>query len=215
MIQLASFQEITSSEFDESILQKIIAEMYSVIKENANLFRLQIELSAESLEAKLYKNSLTGYFMSKGFKVVNFNEFIFIEWSSPNIYPSSNPVFIQSNINYLGTFFSASELYLSLTGNNDLRKVSYRPLLHKINTEIKRMELVGQSEAIISLGISTTMTSSQLNNLFAPDMMKINMKYGDVLLSFLDGGLFKITLYSPAEVYTDVPYEVLFGTKIY
>lgn len=215
MIQLASFQEITSSEFDEVILQKIIVEMHSVIKENANLFRLQIELNTDSLEAKLYKNSLTGHFMSKGFKIVNFNEFMFVDWSCPNIHPTANPAFVQHNVNYIGTFFTAEELYLSLTGNVDLRKVSYRPLLHKVDTEIKRMNLDGRSDSLISLGISTTMTSEQLNNLFAPDILKINMKYGDALLSFLDGGLFKISLYSLPETYTDIPYEVLFGTKIY
>jgi hypothetical protein len=59
------------------------------------------------------------------------------------------------------------------------------------------------------------MTAEQLNNLFAPDLMKINMTYSDVMFSFVDGGLFKITLNSVAEIYTEIPYEVLFGTRVY
>ncbi len=215
MIQLASFQEITSADFDESILQKIIAEIYSVIKENAAIFRLQIEISAESLEEKLYKHNVALFFMGKGFKVVNFNGFMFIDWSAPSVYPTTNPAFIQANIDYIGTYFTAADLYLAVTGNVDLRKISYRPLMHRIKTEINRMNLAGQSEALLSLGVSTIMTAEQLNNLFAPDLMKINMTYSDVMFSFVDGGLFKITLNSVAEIYTEIPYEVLFGTRVY
>lgn len=215
MIQLASFQEITSTDFDEDILQKSIAEIYSAIKENASVFRLQIEIGAASLEEQLYKHSIVGHFMSKGFKVVKFNGFLFIDWSSPNIYPTTNAGFIQTNINYIGTYFTAQDLYMAITGNVDLRKVSYRPLIYKIENEMKHMKVDGRTEAILSLGISTIMTSTQLNNLFAPDMLKINMKYNNILLSFMDGGLFKITLNSTPILYTNIPYNVLFGTHIY
>ena len=217
MIQLTSFQEITSADFDDLILQKIITEIYSVIRENLFTFRLQIEIGANTIEERLYKHTITGFFMKAGFKTVKFNGFILIDWGSPNINISSNPAFFVplNNINSFGSFFRAEDIYLSCTGNQDLRKVSYRPLIHKIENEIKQMVMNGNDTSTISLGISANMSADQLNNLFAPDLLKINLKYPDILLSFIDGGLFKITMYSVGEYYTDIPYEVLFGTKIY
>lgn len=215
MIQLASFHEITSADFDDAILQKIISEIYTTIKENAATFRIQLEIGTATLEERLYKQSIAVFFMNKGFKVVKFDGFLLIDWSAPTVYPTTNPSFVQSNIDYLGTYFTASELYMSLTGNVDLRKVSYRPLLHRIKTEISAMNAAGKTESLISLGVSTIMDSSALNNLFAPDLMKINNTYSDVSFTFLDGGLFKISLNSVPEIYTELPYEVLFGSRVY
>lgn len=205
MIQLISFQEITA-EFDDTILQKIINELYAVIAENAQSFRLLVEFESSSLAEQLYKHSIRTFFMYKGFKVVNFNGFMFIDWSYPNIDSTSI-------IKTLPSQFTSEELYLYITHNTDFRRVSYRPLIHRIETELKKMRLSYLSESIISLDISTVLDPSILNNLFAADLLKINMKHTNIQLTFMPGGLFKITDNTNPIYYTDVPYNVMFGTK--
>lgn len=205
MIQLMSFQEITA-EFNDIILQKIINELYAVIAENSHTFRLLIEFESSSLAEQLYKHNIRTFFMYKGFKVVNFDGFMFIDWSYPNIDSTSI-------IKILPSQFTAEEIYLYVTHNTDFRKVSYRPLIHRIELELKKMRLSFQTESIISIDISTVLDANTLNNLFAADLLKINMKYTNISLTFINGGLFKISNNTSPIYYTNIPYNVMFGTK--
>ena len=77
-IQLTTFQTMSNSEFDQTVLNSAIEEMNQNIKDNMNEFRLTFELSDDSLAYKLYKNAITGYYINKGFKIVNYSGFIYI-----------------------------------------------------------------------------------------------------------------------------------------
>ena len=214
MIQLTAFQGVSDDEFNNDVLQAAIREINSVIKANANEFRLRFEFESTSLESKLYKNSLTGYYMSRGFKIVNYKEFILIDWSHPNVIVNS---LIDdrtiTDLNYLGEYFRADDFYLILTANLDMRKISYRILVHFIKNELKLMKVNGKTESVISLGVPSKMTGENLNKMFAPELLKINETYQDISFTFLDGALFKIKLYDIPVLYTDIPLEVLFGTS--
>ena len=85
-IQLTTFQTMSSTEFDQTVLNSVIQEINQIIKDNMMEFRLTFELIADSLEAKLYKNAITGYYINKGFKIVNYLGFIYIDWSHPNVH---------------------------------------------------------------------------------------------------------------------------------
>ena len=71
-IQLTTFQTMSSTEFDQTVLNSVIQEINQIIKDNMMEFRLTFELIADSLEAKLYKNAITGYYINTGFKIVNY-----------------------------------------------------------------------------------------------------------------------------------------------
>ncbi len=213
MIQLTTFQGMLGNEFDNMLLQAAIKEINAIIKSNANEFRILIEFESDSIEAKLYKNSLTGYFLSRGFKIVNYAHFILIDWSYVNVYTTS---LIDdrtiTDINYLGDYFRADDLYLILTANMDMRKISYRILVYYIKNELKLMAVTGATESIISLGVPSEMTGTNLNKMFAPELLKINQTYENLELSFLDGALFKIKTDSIPVIYTDIPIELLYGS---
>lgn len=214
MIQLTAFQGVSDDEFNNDVLQAAIREINSVIKTNANEYRLQFEFESTSLESKLYKNSLTGYYMSRGFKIVNYKQFILIDWSHPNVIVNS---LIDdrtiTDLNYLGEYFRADDLYLILTANLDMRKISYRIMVHFVKNEIKLMKASGKTESTISLGVPSKMSGANLNKMFAPELLKLNETYQDISFTFLDGALFKIKMYDIPVLYTDIPLEVLFGTS--
>lgn len=214
MIQLNTFRQMSSNEYDNNILQEAILEINKNIKENAGVFRILVEFSGDSIESKLYKNALTSYYLKKGFKIVTYDEYIYIEWSRVNV----NEVSRNSNvndINYIGDYFSAQDLYFCLTNNEDLRKISYRVLEHYVNTEIKKMKVTGVNESKISFGVSTTMASNYLNNMFAPELKKLNEKYTDVHFTFLDGCILRVRLYDIPEEYTDISLNIIYGTRPY
>ena len=209
-IQLTTFQTMSNAEFDQTVLNSVIEEMNQNIKDNMNEFRLTFELSDDSLAYKLYKNAITGYYINKGFKIVNYSGFIYIDWSHPNVHinSSASPLY-----KVLSNSFTAEELYLYITSNNDYRFISYRILKHYVDQEIKAMKILGQQESIITIGLSSTLSTESLNKMFAPELLKINDYYPDVELTFTSGGLFKIILYTIPVLYTDLPYEILFGTR--
>jgi hypothetical protein len=209
-IQLTTFQTMSSTEFDQTVLNSVIQEINQIIKDNMMEFRLTFELIADSLEAKLYKNAITGYYINKGFKIVNYLGFIYIDWSHPNVHINkpTSPLY-----NVLNTTFTAEELYLYITSNNDYRFISYRILKYYVDQEIKAMKILGQQESIITIGLSSTLSTESLNKMFAPELLKINDYYPDVELTFTSGGLFKIILYTIHVLYTDLSYEILFGTR--
>ena len=209
-IQLTTFQTMSSTEFDQTVLNSVIQEINQIIKDNMMEFRLTVELIANSLEAKLYKNAITGYYINKGFKIVNYLGFIYIDWSHPNVHINTcaSPLY-----NVLNTTFTAEELYLYITSNNDYRFISYRILKYYVDQEIKAMNILGQQESIITIGLSSTLSTESLNKMFASELLKINDYYPDVELTFTSGGLFKIILYTIPVLYTDLPYEILFGTR--
>lgn len=209
-IQLTTFQTMSSTEFDQTVLNSVIQEINQIIKDNMIEFRLTFELIADSLEAKLYKNAITGYYINKGFKIVNYLGFIYIDWSHPNVHINkpTSPLY-----NVLNTTFTAEELYLYITSNNDYRFISYRILKYYVDQEIKAMKILGQQESIITIGLSSTLSAESLNKMFAPELLKTNDYYPDVELTFMSGGLFKIILYTIPVLYTDLPYEILFGTR--
>ena len=209
-IQLTTFQTMSSTEFDQTVLNSVIQEINQIIKDNMMEFRLTFELIADSLEAKLYKNAITGYYINKGFKIVNYLGFIYIDWSHPNVHINTpaSPLY-----NVLNTTFTAEELYLYITSNNDYRFISYRILKYYVDQEIKAMKILGQQESIITIGLSSTLSTESLNKMFASELLKINDYYPDVELTFTSGGLFKIILYTIPVLYTDLPYEILFGTR--
>ena len=190
-IQLTTFQTMSSTEFDQTVLNSVIQEINQIIKDNMMEFRLTFELIADSLEAKLYKNAITGYYINKGFKIVNYLGFIYIDWSHPNVHINkpTSPLY-----NVLNTTFTAEELYLYITSNNDYRFISYRILKYYVDQEIKAMKILGQQESIITIGLSSTLSTESLNKMFAPELLKINDYYPDVELTFTSGGLFKIIL---------------------
>ena len=209
-IQLTTFQTMSSTEFDQTVLNSVIQEINQIIKDNMMEFRLTFELIADSLEAKLYKNAITGYYINKGFKIVNYLGFIYIDWSHPNVHINkpTSPLY-----NVLNTTFTAEELYLYITSNNDYRFISYRILKYYVDQEIKAMKILGQQESIITIGLSSTLSTESLNKMFAPELLKINDYYPDVELTFTSGGLFRIILYTIPVLYTDLSYEILFGTR--
>lgn len=209
-IQLTTFQTMSSTEFDQTVLNSVIQEINQIIKDNMMEFRLTFELITDSLEAKLYKNAITGYYINKGFKIVNYLGFIYIDWSHPNVHINkpTSPLY-----NVLNTTFTAEELYLYITSNNDYRFISYRILKYYVDQEIKAMKILGQQESIITIGLSSTLSTESLNKMFAPELLKINDYYPDVELTFTSGGLFKIILYTIHVLYTDLSYEILFGTR--
>lgn len=210
MIQLITFQQMSGTEFDQAILNSVINEMTEAIRENSLEFRLTFELVVNSLESKLYKNAITGYFINKGFKIVNYPGFIYIDWSHPNVKVTSvvSPLYMTLN-----PVFTAEELYLYITSNTDFRFISYRTLKYFVDQEIKAMKIMGQQESTISIGVSTTLSPETMNKMFAPELLKINDTYTDVEMTFMAGGLFKIIMYTIPVLYTDLSYEVLFGTR--
>lgn len=209
-IQLTTFQTMSGSEFDQTVLNSVIQEMNQSINDNMNEFRLTFELTVDSLEAKLYKNAITGYYINKGFKIVNYSGYIYIDWSHPNVHINTptSPLY-----KVLSTSFTAEELYLYITSNNDYRFISYRILKYYVDQEIKAMKILGQQESIISIGLSSTLSDELLNKMFAAELLKINDYYPDVELTFASGGLFKIILYTIPVLYTDLSYDILFGTR--
>lgn len=214
MIQLTTFQEMTTLEYDEIVLKKALIEINEVIKENAYEFRIALEISSDSIESRLYKNAITHFYIKNGFKIVNYPTMIYIDWSHPNINVSTEPSDIQT-LNDLPLYFRSSDLYSILTGGQDLRKLSHRTLEHYIRQEVKKLISIDGSSSIISVGIACNMTGDQLNKLFAPELLKLNKQYTETLLTFVTGGLFKITINDFPEIYTELPYEILFGTHIY
>lgn len=215
MIQLTTFQQMSESEFDNNILQAALLEINSHIKSNAKEFRLLFEFESTSIESSLYKNSITSYFINNGFKIVNYPEYIYIDWGRANVYPTYTTLSgrVINDINYLGDYFTASELYLAIIGNTNLSSISYRTMLHHINNEIKQMNVSGLQESIISFGPTSTLSGNELNKLFAPELLLINQKLTNVHFSFLQGCLLQITLNSIPEEYTDIPQYILFGTR--
>lgn len=214
MIQLTTFQELPGTEFNNATLQSAIVEINNAIKENAMTFRILIDFDSGTIESKLYKHGLTGYFLSRGFKIVNYPKYMFIDWSSPTVYTSS-PIDDRTitDINYLGNYFRADELYLILTANFDMKKISYRVMRYYILNEIKLMATTSSETSTISLGVPTELSGQDLNSLLSPELLKLSYDFPDVLLSFEDAGLLSITLNSVPELYTDIPYEILFGTR--
>ena len=214
MIQLNTFRQMSIYDYDNNILEEAILEINNHIKLNAGSFRLLFEFESTSIESRLYKNVITGYYIKNGFKIVAHPNFLFIEWSRVSVNPHScNPSF--NNINLLGDHFTAEELYFYITNNADLRKISYRVMLHYITTEIKKMKNNGLSESKISFGVSSTISGTNLNNMFAPELKYLNETFTDVHFSFLDGVLLRIRLDNLPEEYTDIPIEVLYGSRIY
>lgn len=210
MIQLITFQQMSGTEFDQNVLNAAIAEMNSAIKDNMFEFRLTFEFIVDSVEFRLYKNAITGYFINKGFKIVNYPGFIYIDWSHPNV---SIQTFTSTLYRTLDNVFTAEELYLYATKNSDFRSLTYRTLKYYVDQEIKAMKIIGAQESTISVGISSVMDPANINKMFAPEILKINDYYTDVEFTFVPGGLFKITLFSIPVLYTDLSYEVLFGTR--
>ncbi len=215
MIQLTTFQQISENEFSDNILQEALLEISAHIKTNAIEFRLLFEFISDSIEADLYKNGITSYFINNGFKIVNYTDFIYIDWSKANTYPTYTNLSGRTinDIRYIGNYFSAQELYNAVVGNTNLSSISYRTLLHKINTEISSMDKNGITTSIISLGQSSTLSSTALNKLFAPELALINEKLTTVKFSFLQGCLLQIELNDIPEIYTDIPTHILFGTR--
>lgn len=201
---------MSGTEFDQTILNSVISEISDTIKENLFEFRLTFELIIDSLEAKLYKNAITGYFINKGFKIVNYPGFIYIDWSRPNVKVSS---IVSPLYNTLSSVFTAEELYMYITSGTDFRFISHRTLKYFVDQEIKAMKVLGQQESTISIGVSSTLSVDNMNKMFAPEMLKINDVHTDTELTFMPGGLFKITMYTIPVIYTDLSYEVLFGTR--
>ena len=54
-IQLTTFQTMSSTEFDQTVLNSVIQKINKIIKDNMMEFRLTFELIANSLEAKHIK----------------------------------------------------------------------------------------------------------------------------------------------------------------
>lgn len=212
MISLVTFQDNGMDVFDEGVLDTSIIEINNFIKQNATQFRMLIEFQADSVDAKIYKNAIIRYYLNAGYKVVAYPTYIYIDWGRINVYQQVTP-YVRP-ISDFGNHFTAADLYLALTDNKDMRKISFRTLQHQVNKELKAMTLSGRSTSIISLGVATTMSPSSLNNMFAPDLALYSHKNGsDVHLTFIEGGNLKITMYEQAEEYTDIPVEVLFGTR--
>lgn len=214
MIQLNTFRQMSSNDYDNNILQEAILEINGHIKDNGGLFRLLFEFESDSIESRLYKNALTGYYIKKGFKIVTYPSFLFIDWSrvAVNSY-AGNPDY--SKLEFLGDHFTAQDLYFYLTNNVDLRKISYRVMLHYITTEINKMMRNGISESKISFGVSSTISAEYLNNMFAPELKYLNETFNNVHLSFLDGVILRIRLDDIPEEYTDIPIEILYGSRPY
>lgn len=210
MLSLNSIQSGTT-EFDDGILDDTIIEINILIKENATTYRLLIEFQAETVEDKIYKNGIIHYYLIRGYKVVAYPTFIYIDWGRVNVYQEIKP-FVRP-INQLGNHFTGVDLYLALTNNKDMRKISFRSLQYVVDREVKAMNLSGRSTGIISFDISTIMTVASLNNMFAPDLALYSSKHPDTHLTFVEGGNLKISLGEPPELYTDIPLEVLFGVK--
>jgi hypothetical protein len=204
-----------SNTFDNDLLKTAIREMNGLIKDNAEVFRLLFEMPSDSLEAKLYKNGITAYYIGRGFKIVNFPGFIYLDWSRADVYD----VGIDSNateLEYLGSYFEAKDLYLVITGGDDLRSVSYQNLKSSIDSAIKDYNREPTKSATINVGIATATDPAVLNVMFAPELLKINMQpaYNNMLLSFSPGGLLTITFNTAPVFYTDIDYYILFGTRV-
>lgn len=214
MIQLNTFRQMSNNDYDNNILQEAILEINNHIKDNSGLFRLLFEFESDSIESRLYKNALTGYYIKNGFKIVTYPTFLFIEWSrvTVNSY-AGNPDY--SRISLLGDHFTAQDLYFYLTNNVDLRKISYRVMLHYVTTEITKMRNNGISESKISFGVSSIISAEYLNNMFAPELKYLGETFKDVNLSFLDGVILRIRLDDMPEEYTDIPIDILYGSRPY
>lgn len=212
MISLVTFQDNGMDVFDEGVLDTAIIEINNFIKQNAIQFRMLIDLQAESVDAKIYKNAIIRYYLNAGYKVVGYPTYLYIDWGRVNVYQQTT-TFVRP-VTELGNHFIASDVYLALTDNKDMRKISFRTLQYQVNKEIKAMILSGRTTSIISLGVNTTIAPMIMNNMFAPDLALYSHKNGsDVHLTFTEGGNLKITMYEQAEEYTDIPVEILFGTR--
>lgn len=212
MLTLNTFQNNVTTDFNEIVLNDAIMEITNLIKANATTFRLLIDITSENIDYKLYKNAITYHFMKIGYKVVNFPTFIFIDWSRVNIY--QQVYVVKPSIESLGDSFTAFDLYASITNSYDLRKISHRTLEYHVNKEIKRMTDYGLTTSVITFGLQTIMEGSVLNNMFAPELALYASRKPNVNLTFIDGGNLKITIDTPAELYTDIPLKVLFGTNM-
>lgn len=210
MVKIESLSLVDmQSAYDYQTLQTILREMNRCIKQNADVFRLLFEFNTESISSKLYKNSIVSYYMSKGFKIVVYQTFIYIDWSKTDVYDVSIDS-TATDMNYLGEYFKAQDIYLIVTGSLDLRKVSYRTLYYYIVNNIK--DMIINVPFPISVGISCTLTQDQLNRMFAVDIRMLNKKFPNTEFTFLDNGIFQVTKSKPNVEYTDIPDYVLFGT---
>lgn len=211
MIELTTFQHNLEEDYNDNTLRSAIIEINTLIKQHAFDFRILIKFKSDSIESKLYKNALTGYFISTGFKIVNFDEFIYIDWGNPTVHITALiDSKIVNRIEWLGNYFKAEDLYLIITSNNDMSLVSYRVIKHYVKNSLKN---TNKNTDVISLCLSTTLTADVMNSLFAPTLLKLSYDFPTTHLTFLDGGLFQITKGKLPEKYTNIPYEVLFGTK--
>lgn len=209
MLSLNTFQN-GMDEFDEGVLDTSIIEINNLIKQYAHQFRLLIEFQAATVGSKIYKNGIIRYYLNSGYKVVAYPTFIYIDWGRINTYQQTSG-YVRA-IDELGNHFTGTDLYLSLTDGKDMRKITFRTLQYAVDREIKAMILSGMDTKIITLGApSTIMSVNDLNNMYAPDLALYARKHPDVHLTFVTGGNLKITLYQPAELYTDISVEVLFG----
>lgn len=212
MLSLNTFQN-GMDEFDDGVLDTSIIEINSLIKQYAHQFRLLIEFQTETVESKIYKNGIIRYYLNSGYKVVAYPTFIYIDWGRINTYQQTY-TYIRP-LSELGNHFTGAELYLCLTDGKDMRKITFRTLQYTVDREIKSMNLSGRTTSIISLGTPTSlMPVNDLNNMFAPDLALYASKNPDVNLTFVVGGNLQIKLYEPAELYTDIAIEVLFGTHM-
>ena len=209
MVDLLTFQEYSIEDFNEEILELVIIEINNYIKAEPYSFRLLISLLSDSIESRLYKNAITGYYISKGFKIVNYEDCIYLDWARPNVYLQKNK---KPTFKNLGNHFDAADLYLSLTDNKDLRSVSYLTLAYRVNREVAVMEANNVDSRVISLDISTTLTADQLNSMYAPELLKYSLENDTVNLSFVDYGNLRIQVNSIPDVYPDIEYKILFGT---
>lgn len=210
MLSLNTFQN-GMTEFDEIILATTIIEINSLIKQNATDFRFLIEFEATTIEDKIFKNGIIHYYLHRGYKIVAYPTFIYIDWGRINVYQELDRHI--TKVSDLGNHFDAPAIYLALTSNKDLRKVSFRSLQHLVDREVKAMNIEWRTVGVISVDLATTMDGATLNKMFAPDLALYSRKHPDTHLTFLTGGCLQISLGIPTEFYTDIPVEVLFGAK--
>lgn len=212
-VQLESFQNISSDTYTDENYKLILKEMCSNIKENSTNFRILFELESTNILTRIYKNAITSFFINKGYKVVNVIDFILIDWSKPNLEDTGTDP-INVDLDFLGPFFSANEIYSIITNFQDFRKVSLQSLYYLVKTEVKAYNINPVQSSVISVGLSTEIDPVILNNLFAGELYQINQIYSSLKLSFVSGGLLQITFDDVWESYlNDIDPYIIFGTR--